>query len=955
MALQPFEWKDKPALIEHLFPVQKISTESFKEQMAGSGKTLTALGSYWKGRKPLILNKACILGTLLPATGNSLKDLEIFELLMGMDRRSLELRLEHKNDKASQFFLAQEKEVEINAPYNEWVRASSRPEECGDELFYNIWDRVNAHLGTLAFSFSDLVEQIGIARFGHRPRVADVFSGSGQIPFEAARLGCDVYASDLNPIACMLTWGSFNIVGASEEKRIEIDNAQKELAQKVQAQIDALEVETDGKGWRAKAFLYCIEIRCPESGWLVPLIPSFIISQPRTGEKNNVVAKLIPVPSEKRYDIDILEWVDEDELPYYKNGTVQKGNVVHSPDGSTIYRISINNIRGDYKDGKDNKNRLRLWEKSDFIPRPDDIYQERLYCVQWMKKKSGDSKQFDYDFRAVTTDDLRREQTVIDFVNSHFSEWQKKGFIPDMVIERGYNTDQPIRERGWTHWHHLFNPRQLLVAGMLKKDIDSTTSFCLSQAVNWNSKLCHWNIGSGGGGSLAQTFYNQALNTLFAYGTRGIGQVLSQMKIESRECFFSDDLSLNVKTHQAQNIEAENDIYITDPPYGDAVKYEEITEFFIAWLRKNPPAEFAQWTWDSRRSLAIKGEDEAFRQGMVAAYRKMTEKMPDNGIQVLMFTHQSGSIWADMANIIWASGLQVTAAWYVVTETDSALRQGANVTGTIMLILRKRHKQLETFRDDLGWEIEEAVKEQVESLVGLDKSVREQGSEGLYTDADLQMAGYAAALKVLTAYSIIDGKNMVIEAEAPRQKGIKTFVDELIDFAVLTAVQFLVPVGFEKSEWQKLAAVERFYLKMTEMEHQGSKSLDNYQNFAKAFQVHHFDQLMSDTSKANSARLKLSTEFKSSMMSGDAEIASTPLRALLYAMYELTKEVEVDDVLLHLMENCPNYNQNKALLAKIADYLAEKRGSLKSTKTFHPDQEASHARVMAEAMRNQRL
>jgi putative DNA methylase len=42
-------------------------------------------------------------------------------------------------------------------------------------------------------------------RFGHRPRVADTFSGSGQIPFEAARLGCDVYASDLNPVACMLT------------------------------------------------------------------------------------------------------------------------------------------------------------------------------------------------------------------------------------------------------------------------------------------------------------------------------------------------------------------------------------------------------------------------------------------------------------------------------------------------------------------------------------------------------------------------------------------------------------------------------------------------------------------------------------------------------------------------------------------------------------------------------
>jgi putative DNA methylase len=217
------------------------------------------------------------------------------------------------------------------------------------------------------------------------------------------------------------------------------------------------------------------------------------------------------------------------------------------------------------------------------------------------------------------------------------------------------------------------------------------------------------------------------------------------------------------------------------------------------------------------------------------------------------------------------------------------------------------------------------------------------------------MAGYAAALKVLTAYSRIDGKDMVTEAEAPRQKGKKTFVDELIEFAVQTAVQFLVPVGFEKGEWQKLQAVERFYLKMAEMEHQGAKTLDNYQNFAKAFKVRNFDQLMSDASKANSARLKLSTEFKSAMMSGDAEIAGTPLRALLYALFELSKEVEVDDVLLHLMENCPNYLPNKTLLAKMADYLAEKREGLKTTKAFKPDVEASCARVLAEAIRNQRL
>ena len=64
--------------------------------MANTGKTLTALGSYWKGRKPLILSKACILGALLPTTDNRLKDLEIFELLMGMDSQSMQNRLEAK-------------------------------------------------------------------------------------------------------------------------------------------------------------------------------------------------------------------------------------------------------------------------------------------------------------------------------------------------------------------------------------------------------------------------------------------------------------------------------------------------------------------------------------------------------------------------------------------------------------------------------------------------------------------------------------------------------------------------------------------------------------------------------------------------------------------------------------------------------------------------------------------
>jgi hypothetical protein len=54
----------------------------------------------------------------------------------------------------------------------------------------------------------------------------------------------------------------------------------------------------------------------------------------------------------------------------------------------------------------------------------------------------------------------------------------------------------------------------------------------------------------------------------------------------------------------------------------------------------------------------------------------MTRQMPDNGLQVVMFTHQDAAVWADLGSILWAAGLRVTAAWNVVTETESSLKAG---------------------------------------------------------------------------------------------------------------------------------------------------------------------------------------------------------------------------------------------------------------------------------------
>ena len=107
----------------------------------------------------------------------------------------------------------------------------------------------------------------------------------------------------------------------------------------------------------------------------------------------------------------------------------------------------------------------------------------------------------------------------------------------------------------------------------------------------------------------------------------------------------------------------------------------------------------------------------------------------------------------------------------------------------------------------------------MQALTGLNQEAKGlYRDENVFEDADIQMAGYAAALRVLTRYAVIDGRDMTAEAIRPRVKGETTFVDGLIAFAVDTANQCLVPQGIPKPIWDKLGGAERFYLKMLDME-----------------------------------------------------------------------------------------------------------------------------------------
>ena len=103
--------------------------------------------------------------------------------------------------------------------------------------------------------------------------------------------------------------------------------------------------------------------------------------------------------------------------------------------------------------------------------------------------------------------------------------------------------------------------------------------------------------------------------------------------------------------------------------------------------------------------------------------------------------------------------------------------------------------------------------------------------------------------------------------------------------------------------------------------------------------------------RANNARLKSAEEFGRAEMGESSELYQSILRAVLYAIMELTSDIDGDEVQAHLTINIPNYYGDmtqRDLAIELADYLAKRLEELRP-------EEAGAARVLRELVKSQRL
>ena len=358
----------------------------------------------------------------------------------------------------------------------------------------------------------------------------------------------------------------------------------------------------------------------------------------------------------------------------------------------------------------------------------------------------------------------------------------------------------------------------------------------------------------------------------------------------------------------------------------------------MAWYEKHIHLLFPNWYTDSKEVLAVRGAGSEFRRSMVDCYRNLAEHMPEDGFQVVMFTHQDATVWADLTLILWAAGLRVTAAWTIATETESAFKDGNYVQGTVLMVLRKQTSEQTVFLDEVVPDVEVEVKTQLDSMLELDDR-----DDPNFSDADYQLAAYAAALRVLTRYGSIEDIDVAYQLSRERGDGESNPIEGIIKEAVRTATNYLVPDGLPDHLWRRLGPEEKLYLKGLEVESHDDYRSGVYQEFARGFGVRDY-RFMLRTGKANETRLKTASEFQRREL-GDSAFGGSLVRHALYAVWRAAESGEIAGSLTWLRTELDDYWPQRESLISVLRYLS-------AVRIDHWETDADAARLVAGAVDN---
>ena len=254
-------------------------------------------------------------------------------------------------------------------------------------------------------------------------------------------------------------------------------------------------------------------------------------------------------------------------------------------------------------------------------------------------------------------------------------------------------------------------------------------------------------------------------------------------------------------------------------------------------------------------------------------------------------------------------------------RTRAIEAKGQPSVKTVKQACTLRASAFEPTRRDTVLDLTDLVDDRVDPAEFFAENHITEGMKTLLTEGFRRLEGKSTqGVSKLTQYRSIDDVDVAYQLTREQAAGDTNPIQDIIEGAVRTASNHLIPHGLPDHLWRRLGPEEKLYLKGLEIESHGEFRTDVYQEFARGFGVRDYRFLLR-SDKANETRLKTASEFQRREL-GDTSFGRSPVRHALYAVW---RTAETDDVVASrtwLRTEVEDYWQRREALASVLRYLA---------------------------------
>jgi adenine-specific DNA methylase len=751
---------NKKAFIETTFPVKQVSEQSAREKNIRHGHISTL--HIWWARRPLAASRAIIYAALVPEPEDEVGRIARADFIADLAKW----------------------ENSLNPHYIERAQ-----------------------------------KEILAANGGRPPRVLDPFAGGGAIPLEALRLGCETYASDLNPVAVLIEKATLEFpqkFGRPEKRKVQTPVG--EIEQKVNPLLEDVRrwgewvleearkeighfYPADPDGSIPVGYIWARTVKCqnPACGAEIPLMRQTWLAKK---EKKKVALRIVPRGKNVEFAIALDDEIDFDP----EEGTIARAKAVCPCCGSGL---TDKEVRKQFQEG---------------------VAGQRLVAVV-LHHPDRQGK----TYRLVTEKDMAVFREAEKYLEQKREElWDKWGFepVPDEPLKRVPVSFGVINVwvYGMNTWGDLFNPRQKLALLTFADKVRQAHALMLAEGyeeeyarvvvtylaiifdrlADKNANLVIYNVV---GEKIEHVFGRQALPMVWDYvevnpftdvGWPNMQEWVVRIIEHCSQIIPNPATVAQTSTTSLPYPDNYFDAVVTDPPYYDNVPYSYLSDFFYVWLKRTVgdsyPELFATpLTPKSEEIVAYTHEEGGFEGGkrffeeMIAkAFREIARVLKPEGIAVIVFAHKTTDAWETIINALLHSGLYLTASWPINTEMKARLRakESAALASSIYMVCRKRAKKETAYFNEIKPQVEERIREKLEQF----------WNDGI-GGSDFFISAIGPALEVFGRYERVES-----------YAGEEVKAADLLEFVRKTVSEYALTKILKDSHLGGIDAETRFYL-----------------------------------------------------------------------------------------------------------------------------------------------